>query len=71
MAWLGVFVAPPRAIAQDKMRMGLSSVSALHSAMWIAEQKGLFHKHGIDAESLLPVKAARPASARCSLTIFK
>ena len=53
MALLGVFVAVPRAIAQDKMRMGLSSVSALHSAMWIAEQKGLFRKHGIDAEIIV------------------
>ena len=53
MALLGVFVAAPRAVAQDKMRMGLSSVSALHSAMWIAEQKGLFRKHGIDAEVIV------------------
>lgn len=39
--------------AQDKVRMGLSSVSALHSAMWIAEEKGLFRKHGIDAEVIV------------------
>ena len=43
----------PRADAQDKMRLGLSSVSALHSAVWIAEQKGLFRKHGIDAEVIV------------------
>jgi NitT/TauT family transport system substrate-binding protein len=43
----------PRAGAQDKLRMGLSSVSALHSAMWIAEQKGLFRKHGIEAEIIV------------------
>ena len=30
------------ASAQDKVRMGLSSVSALHSAIWVAEQKGCF-----------------------------
>jgi NitT/TauT family transport system substrate-binding protein len=53
MALLGVIMAAPRAVAQDKMRMGLSSVSALHSAMWIAEQKGLFRKHGIDAEIIV------------------
>ena len=53
MAWLCGIVAAPLAIAQDKMRMGLSSVSALHSAMWIAEQKGLFRKHGIDAEVIV------------------
>lgn len=41
------------AVGQDKVRMGLSSVSALHSAMWIAEDKGLFRKHGIDAEVIV------------------
>jgi ABC-type nitrate/sulfonate/bicarbonate transport system substrate-binding protein len=43
----------PRADAQDKIRMGLSSVSALHSAMWVAEQKGLFRKYGIDTEIIV------------------
>jgi NitT/TauT family transport system substrate-binding protein len=38
---------------QDKVRMGLSSVSGLHSAVWVAEQKGLFRKHGIDAEVIV------------------
>jgi NitT/TauT family transport system substrate-binding protein len=42
-----------QAVAQDKIRMGLSSVSALHSAVWVAEQKGLFRKHGIDAEVIV------------------
>ncbi len=39
--------------AQDKMRMGLSSVSGLHSAVWVAETKGLFRKHGIDIEVIV------------------
>ena len=43
----------PSAMAQDKVRMGLSSVSGLHTAMWVAEQKGLFRKHGIDAEIIV------------------
>jgi ABC-type nitrate/sulfonate/bicarbonate transport system substrate-binding protein len=42
-----------RVNAQDKIRMGLSSVSALHSAVWVAEQKGLFRKHGIDPEVIV------------------
>jgi NitT/TauT family transport system substrate-binding protein len=42
-----------RVQAQDKVRLGLSSVSALHSAVWVAEQKGLFRKHGIDAEIIV------------------
>lgn len=48
-----LFLALPGAHAQDRLRVGLSSVSALHSAMWIAEQKGLFRKHGIDAEIIV------------------
>ena len=40
--------APAR--PQEKVRLGLSSVSALHSAVWVAEQKGLFRKHSIDPE---------------------
>src|SRR6476646_10169554 len=47
-----LFVWRP-ATAQDKVRMGLSSVSGLHSAMWVAEEKGLFRKYGIDAEVIV------------------
>ena len=39
--------------AQDKMRMGLSSVSGLHTAVWVAETKGLFRKHGLDVEVIV------------------
>src|SRR6266513_4347872 len=46
------FVSRP-STAQDKVRMGLSSVSALHSAVWVAEERGLFRKHGIDAEVIV------------------
>ncbi|HWP22812.1 MAG TPA: ABC transporter substrate-binding protein [Candidatus Binatia bacterium] len=48
-----LFFSFHRAAAQERLRVGLSSVSALHSAMWIAEQKGLFRKHGIDAEIIV------------------
>ncbi len=53
MGLLGFIMAAPCAIAQDKMRMGLSSVSGLHSAVWVAEQKGFYRKHGIDAEVIV------------------
>jgi NitT/TauT family transport system substrate-binding protein len=39
--------------AQDKMRVGLSSVSGLHAAVWVAEAKGLFRRHGVDAEVIV------------------
>jgi len=44
--------------AQDKIRMGLSSVSALHSAVWVAEQKGVFRKYGIDPEVIVTGQGA-------------
>ncbi len=44
--------------AQEKLRVGLSSVSALHSAMWVAEQKGFFRRHGIDAEIIVTGQGA-------------
>jgi NitT/TauT family transport system substrate-binding protein len=55
---LGIVVAAPNGVAQEKMRLGLSSVSALHSAVWIAEQKGLFRKHGIEAEIIVTGQGA-------------
>jgi len=53
IALLGMTLAAPFAGAQDRVRMGLSSVSGLHAAVWVAEQKGLFRKHGIDAEVIV------------------
>lgn len=43
----------PRSEAQDKISMGLSSVSALHTATWVAQERGLFRKHNIDAEIIV------------------
>lgn len=34
----------------DKVRVGLSALSATSGSLWVAEEKGLFTKHGIDAE---------------------
>jgi NitT/TauT family transport system substrate-binding protein len=56
------FVDAP-AFGQDKMRMGLSSVSALHSAVWVAEQKGLFRKHGVDVEVIVTGQGGTAVSA--------
>lgn len=41
------------ALAQDKIRIGLSSVSATQGPMWLAEQKGIFKKHGIETEIIV------------------
>jgi NitT/TauT family transport system substrate-binding protein len=39
--------------AQEKLRVGLSSVSATQGAMWVAEERGLFKKYGIDPEVIV------------------
>jgi NitT/TauT family transport system substrate-binding protein len=41
------------ALAQDKVRIGLSSVSATSGSIWVAEEKGLFKKHGVEAEVII------------------
>ena len=48
-----VITSPFPLLALDKVRIGLSSVSAIHGAMWVAEQKALFKKHGIEPEIIL------------------
>jgi ABC-type nitrate/sulfonate/bicarbonate transport system substrate-binding protein len=39
--------------AADKIRVGLSSVSATSGSMWVAEEKGLFKKQGVDVEVIV------------------
>jgi ABC-type nitrate/sulfonate/bicarbonate transport system substrate-binding protein len=39
--------------AQDRVRIGLSSISATSGSIWVAEEKGLFKKHGLDAEVII------------------
>jgi len=48
-----VMLLARQAVAQDKIRVGLSSVSGLHTALWVAEEKGLLRKQGIDAEVIV------------------
>src|SRR3990172_903270 len=44
---------PLSSFAQDKIRVGLSSISATSGSIWVAEEKGLFKKHGLDAEVII------------------
>lgn len=44
---------PQLASAQDKVRIGLSSVSATSGSIWVAEEMGLFKKHGLEAEVII------------------
>ena len=51
---LAVFLlASSAAQPQDKVRIGLSSVSATSGSLWVAEEKGLFKKQGIDVEMIV------------------
>ena len=54
IAFVFFFLLPAlRSPAQDKIRIGLSSVSATNGSVWVAEEKGLFKKHGVDAEVIV------------------
>jgi ABC-type nitrate/sulfonate/bicarbonate transport system substrate-binding protein len=55
-----VMSASVYSIAQDKVRMGLSSVSAMNTANWVAEERGLFRKHGIDVELIVTGQGGVP-----------
>ena len=46
------------ALAQEKIRIGLSSVSALHSALWVAEQKGFFRRQALETEIIVTGQGA-------------
>jgi NitT/TauT family transport system substrate-binding protein len=39
--------------AADKIRVGLSSVSSTSGSLWVADDKGLFKKYGIDPEVIV------------------
>jgi len=47
------FLTPLRIFAADKIRVGLSSVSGTSGSLWVAEDKGLFKKYGIDPEVIV------------------
>ena len=48
-----LLLSPISTDAQDKLRVGLSSISATSGSIWVAEEKGLFKKHGLDAEVII------------------
>jgi NitT/TauT family transport system substrate-binding protein len=52
-ALLGVLALPVSLPAQERVRVGLSSVSATNGSIWVAEEKGLFKKYGVDTEVIV------------------
>ena len=45
-------------LAADRVRIGLSSFTPINAAIWIANDRGIFKKHGIDSEVVLIAGAA-------------
>src|SRR5215208_2828126 len=62
LALVGIWMLQP-ANAQERLRVGLSSVSATQGAMWVAEERGLFKKYGIDPEVIIGGGASRVVSS--------
>ena len=52
-AWILCFLCNNSAAAADRLRIGLSSVSPINGSIWVAEEKGLFKKNGIEPEVIL------------------
>jgi ABC-type nitrate/sulfonate/bicarbonate transport system substrate-binding protein len=46
-------LSPRSADGQDKVRLGLSSISATNGSVWVAEEKGFFKKYGVDVEVIV------------------
>ena len=55
---LFVLLSPPAALAQTKLRVGYSSVSAGQSVIWVTKEAGLFQKNGLDVELLFVPSAS-------------
>ena len=52
-SWAALYVfilLPASALAQEKIRIGLSSISATNGSVYVAEEKGFFKKYGADVE---------------------
>src|SRR5215813_8312990 len=52
-ACIGFLINVQAASGADRLRVGLSSFTPINAALWIAEEKGLFKKHGIESEVIL------------------
>ncbi|MSP41023.1 MAG: ABC transporter substrate-binding protein [Deltaproteobacteria bacterium] len=53
IVWLGCILDTTRVVGADRIRVGLSSFTPINAALWIAEEKGLFKRYGIESEVVL------------------
>jgi NitT/TauT family transport system substrate-binding protein len=49
---IGSFLSSATALGLDKIRIGMGAFSPTNSAIWVAEQRGFFKKHGLEAEAI-------------------
>ena len=48
-----LFILSPAIVyALDKIRIGMGALSPTNSAIWVAEERGFFKKHGLDVEAI-------------------
>jgi ABC-type nitrate/sulfonate/bicarbonate transport system substrate-binding protein len=50
---ISLWLNPSPTLSADRLRIGLSSFTPINAALWIAEEKGLFKKYGIESEVVL------------------
>jgi len=53
VVWCGCILDSAIVSSADRIRVGLSSFTPINAALWIAEEKGLFKKNGIESEVVL------------------
>ena len=46
------FFSTSASIAQDRVRVGWAAMTASHTPLWVAQEKGLFSKQGLTVESI-------------------
>jgi ABC-type nitrate/sulfonate/bicarbonate transport system substrate-binding protein len=47
---VALFLWPPSVSALERIRIGVAAFSPTNSAIWVAEERGFFRKHGLDVE---------------------
>lgn len=52
LALAGVFAFATENLAADKLRISYSAVNATQAFLWVAQEKGIFAKHGLEGELL-------------------
>jgi NitT/TauT family transport system substrate-binding protein len=45
-------ISPSTLYGLDKIRIGMGALSPTNAAVWVAEERGIFKKHGLDVEAI-------------------